>query len=302
MSTSQGHSPSPSLSDIAADLLQSVDPLRFAASLGFPNLDEWQKELLLSNDKRVLLLAARQVGKSAICAIIALHEALNRPGSLILIVSPSLRQSGELFKRILGFYQDLGRPIPPASESALSLKLANKSRIVSLPSKESTVRGFPAVSLLLFDESALTDDDLYRAMRPMLAVSNGRIIAIGTPHGKRGWFWKEWTEGEEWKRYKINAEQCPRISKEFLRAERRALGDHWYAQEYENKFTESESALLRSDVIKRAIREDVTELDLDLGLPSDGDYKSKRPPHTYLDEQLTLDLGPGPGFPEGGDE
>jgi hypothetical protein len=50
-----------------------------------------------------------------------------------LRLSPTLRQSGELFKKCAGVYQALGRPVPSDSESALQLELENGSRIVSLP-------------------------------------------------------------------------------------------------------------------------------------------------------------------------
>ena len=43
---------------------------------------------------------------------------------------------------------------------------------------------------------------------------------MSTPFGKRGHFYQEWSEGEEWERIQIKADDCPRISKEFLESER----------------------------------------------------------------------------------
>ena len=54
----------------------------------------------------------------------------------------------------------------------------------------------------------------------MLAVSGGRLIALSTPFGKRGWFHAAWRSAEDWDRVKVTAEQCPRISAEFLVEER----------------------------------------------------------------------------------
>ena len=69
----------------------------------------------------------------------------------------------------------------------------------------------------------------YRAVRPMLAVSKGRLIALSTPYGQRGWFWNAWArEVNDWQRIEIRADQCPRIDPEFLDQERRALGESWY--------------------------------------------------------------------------
>jgi len=41
---------------------------------------------------------------------LALREALVRPGSLVLLLSPSLRQSTELFRKVLNLFTALGRP------------------------------------------------------------------------------------------------------------------------------------------------------------------------------------------------
>src|SRR3712207_7257735 len=106
-------------------------------------------------------------------ALIALHRVLYHPSSLVLCLAPSLRQSQELFGKVLGFYRELGRPVPPQAERKLSLELENESRIVTLPGTEKTIRGFSGAVLLLVDEASRVNDGLYYAVRPMLAVSEG---------------------------------------------------------------------------------------------------------------------------------
>jgi hypothetical protein len=66
----------------------------------------------------------------------------------------------------------------------------------------------------------------------MLAVSHGRLLALTTPSGKRGWFHAEWTGPASWQRVLSTALECPRISEQFLIEERQALGERWYRQEY----------------------------------------------------------------------
>src|SRR5207245_11315659 len=114
------------------------------------------------------------------------HTALYQPRSLVLLLSPSLRQSAELFKKVIGAYRTLDVTVPTEAESALRLELVNSSRIVSLPGTESTIRGYSGVRLLIIDEAARVPDDLYYSVRPMLAVSGGRLVALSTPFGKRG--------------------------------------------------------------------------------------------------------------------
>jgi hypothetical protein len=89
------------------------------------------------------------------------------------------------------------------------------------------------VDLLIIDEAARVPDDLYRAVRPMLAVSKGRLICLSTPYGKRGFFWEAWARGgDDWRRFEAPAAQCPRIAAEFLEQEKRAMGESWFRQEY----------------------------------------------------------------------
>jgi hypothetical protein len=166
-------------------------------------------------------------------------------------LSPSLRQSGELFKKVLHLYNELGRPVPSRQESALTVQLANGSRVVSLPGDEQTVRGYSGVDLLVLDEAALVPDSLYVSVRPMLAVSQGRMICLSTPHGRRGWFHAAWTSAEDWERVEIKASQCPRISPRFLAEEKASLGEYWYRQEYETEFCEVIDSVFRGVDIDR---------------------------------------------------
>src|SRR5919204_2521369 len=209
---------------IAADLACALDPVVLAEQAGLEP-DPWQCHVLRSGAARVLLLCSRQAGKSTITSILAVHTALYEPGALVLLLSPTLRQSGELFKKCVGVYGAIGRPVPPESESALQLELENGSRIVSLPGKEGTIRGYSGVRLLAVDEAAWVPDDLYLAVRPMLAVSGGRLVALSTPHGTRGWWYDAWRGDEPWHRVEVPATACPRISPAFLDEEKRTLGE-----------------------------------------------------------------------------
>jgi hypothetical protein len=222
--------------------------------------DAWQADVLTSTSPRLLLNACRQSGKSTIVATVAVHTALAEPGALVLLVSPTLRQSGELFRKALAIYRALERPVPSESETALTLTLTNGSRLVSLPGKEGTVRGYSGVTLLAIDEASRVPDDLYVALRPMLAVSGGRLIALSTPWGRRGWFHREWSEGEGWETYEIPATTCPRIPAAFLEEERLALGPLFFRSEYCCEFVETEDQLFAYADIEAAFTDRVTPL------------------------------------------
>jgi hypothetical protein len=145
----------------------------------------------------MMFLCSRQAGKSLTAAALALRDALLRPGALVLLLSPTQRQSGELFKaKVRRVYGALGRPVPATQETALQLELANGSRIISLPGDEETIRGYSGVTTLIVDEAARVPDALYYSVRPMLAVSKGRLVCLSTPFGKRGWFFDVWHGSE----------------------------------------------------------------------------------------------------------
>jgi hypothetical protein len=115
--------------------------------------------------------------------------------------------------------------------------------VVSLPGDGDTVRGFSAVRLLVIDEAARVEESLYAAVRPMLAVSGGRLVALSTPNGRAGWFYDSWRGTTNWQRVQITAEQCPRIPREFLEAEKRDIGARWFQQEYNCEFMDMVGAV-----------------------------------------------------------
>jgi len=184
---------------LASDLCYALDPALLMEQIGL-SPDPWQQTLLRSSAKRQILLCCRQSGKSTTTAVLALHEALYSPPALVLLLSPSLRQSQELFRKVIATYKGIDNPVPSTLESALRLELANGSRIISLPGKEETVRGFSGVSLIVVDEASRVANELYFSVRPMLAVSGGRLVCLSTPFGKRGFFFEEWENGGGWER------------------------------------------------------------------------------------------------------
>jgi hypothetical protein len=244
---------------LSHDLELALDRVAFAEALGL-DPDPWQRDLLRSSSERIILNCSRQSGKSTMTAVITLHRALYHPGSLILCLAPALRQSQELFGKVLGFYRDLGRPVSPQAERKLSLELENGSRIVTLPGTEKTIRGFSGTALLVLDEAARVADELYFAVKPMLAVSGGALMMMSTPYGKRGVFFEEWTGAGGWERYEVPADKCPRITEEFLEEERASLPPWVYRQEYECSFEETEDQVFTTDLIDRAVTSEVKPL------------------------------------------
>jgi hypothetical protein len=225
--------------------------------------DTWQSDLLRSGDKQLILNCSRQSGKSTVCAVLGLHTALYQENALVLLLSPSLRQSQELFRKVKDIFIALHSPHTPqiSEESALRLELSNGSRIVALPGTEQTVRGFSNVALLIVDEAATCEDSLFFSIKPMLAISGGKIILLSTPRGKRGFFHDVWTNGgDAWDRTLITARECPRISEQWLEREKLAMPDFWFRQEFLCQFVENVDSVFSYDDIHAALDPNVKPL------------------------------------------
>lgn len=244
---------------LASDLARALDPLAVARSAGI-DPDPWQREVLECDHPRILLNVHRQGGKSVTVASLAINQALDDPG-LIITGSPSQRQSGELLRKIIEVLHAAEPDIELETLSATELELSNGSRIVSLPGTEKTVRGFSSPKLILLDEAARIDDEYFVAVKPMLATGGGRMIQLSTPWGRRGQFFNNWEYGRDtWRRFRVAATDCPRISAAFLAEEQRELGPLRYASEYLCEFVDAAEQFFPSSLIEAALSAEVHPL------------------------------------------
>lgn len=219
--------------------------IAFARGLGLTP-DPWQEQVLRWTGKRLALNCCRQAGKSTTTSYLALHRAVTVPKALVLLISPSDRQSAELFRKVTDAMGRMGSRPALTEDNKRSLTFENGSRIVSLPSSEATIRGFSAVSLIIEDEAAFVDDDLNVAIRPMLAVSDGQLILMSTPNGRRGHFFEAWERGGDlWDRIQVTAYEVARIKPAFLEEERRVLGER-FRQEFNCEFINAATGLVYS--------------------------------------------------------
>jgi hypothetical protein len=244
------------------DLGLALDAAHFARECLNFHPDEHQARFLQSTAHRVILNCTRQWGKSTVCAAAAVHKAFTRPETLVLIACPSERQSAEFLRKASAFVRTLGIKPRGDGDNDVSLQLPNGSRIVGLPGTiHRTIRGFSALSLLIIDEAAQVSDELYVALRPMLAVARGDLWLLSTPYGKRGFFHREWTQGgDRWARFSVPATECPRIPAPFLEEEREVLGEQYFNQEYMCQFYATYDALFEEEQVRRRLSNDVEPL------------------------------------------
>jgi hypothetical protein len=174
-----------------------TDTVKFAREL----LDFWpdhrQEALLRCDAKQGILNCCRHWGKSTVAAIKAVHRAHFHPKSLVAVASPKERQSPGFLLKARNIVIAFGIQPRVDGHNRSSLSQPNGSRIVGLPGRESHIRGFPAVNLLIIDEASRVDDELYKTLRPMLTVADGDLWLLSTPWGKQGFFHDNWEHGGE---------------------------------------------------------------------------------------------------------
>jgi len=247
------------VSVLAADLAGALDAASLARRLSIVP-DPWQETALRSTASRALWLCCRQSGKSTTAAVLGLWTALYRPGSCTLIVSPGQRQSQLVFAKVAALYRQLGRPVASEAENQLSLRLENGAQVVSLPGDGETVRGYTA-DLLIADEAAQIRDPAMDALLPTLAVSGGRLVAMSTPAGRRGWFFDAWEHGGPgWERVKLTAEGHPRIPASAVDDYRSTRGDFMTRQEYLCEFIDDAEAVFGEALVAAMFSDAVAPL------------------------------------------
>jgi hypothetical protein len=219
------------------------------------DLERRQEELLRARGHRVILNCSRQWGKSTLAAAKAVHKAYTAPGSLILVASPGKRQSSEFVRKAAEMVAKLGITPVGDGSNAKSLLFPNGSRLVGLPGKEATTRGYSQASMLLFDEASRVEDSLYKALTPSIAVGNGDLWMMSTPFGKQGFFYNTWAHGgDHWLRVSVPVTENPRISSEFLEEQRRDMGMS-FEQDYMCEFMDFGSGAFDRSVVERALDE-----------------------------------------------
>jgi hypothetical protein len=194
----------------------------------------WQRQMMEEN-RDTLLLKGRQVGATEVAAALAIHTARRKPGSTSAIISPSQRQSSEVTVRARHGFWLLGETL--RQDSVSLLRLANGSRVISLPGNARGIRGY-SCDLVILDEAAWIPAETFTAARPLTAATGGRLIVQSTPGAPVGPFY-ELAENvpDDWAFLKVRSDAVPTISAAFLDRERRQMAPDLFAQEYLAEFS-----------------------------------------------------------------
>ena len=141
--------------------------------------------------------AKRQVGKTCMAENILLEFAINHNNTLNCLVEPTLDQSRRVYKDIIRAIQ--GTPIlKRKNDSLLEIEFANGSQILFKSAEQrDNLRGFTITGILVIDECAFIQNDIYDILQPTTDVYSAPILLISTPKLKQGFYYRYYTAGEE---------------------------------------------------------------------------------------------------------
>ena len=233
-----------------------LDPVFFSQAILNFRPFKYQEDVLRDSSKRIIICAGRQVGKSTIIAIKALHFALCNPRTTTLIVSATLRQSMIMFDKIVDLIENnkiLANSVKYRSRTRI--RFSNGSWIIALPCGRtgSTLRGYTA-HLIIFDEAAFMPEEVITNVAlPMVATTNGSVWMLSTPWETDHIFYKIWASGESWSKYHFPSSINPLITKQFLDEQRYLIGEERFRIEYEAEFIEEGNSYFPMKLLRNCI-------------------------------------------------
>jgi hypothetical protein len=216
------------------EIAYRLDPARWVREVLGETPKPWQKMFLrTARGESILVLTARQVGKTTAAAWAMAHAALFNPGSLSVVACPAQRQSAEAVRKVRDMVLRAGAKLK--SDNVYGLELANGARVLALPGSDDSIRGLTVDAWIVADEAAYLTPDVIAALRPMRAQRpDARIVMLSTANSRTDPFWSAWESGgQSWRRLQVTVDADPSLySQDYLDQERQALGEERYKREF----------------------------------------------------------------------
>ncbi|EAP83966.1 terminase family protein [Sulfitobacter sp. EE-36] len=255
--------PDPHLLSFLQGLTVSLDPVeRFRLAIGEP--DAWQVDLLRSDprsneaDRMILALSGRQSGKSTTAGGLG-YDDFSR-GKTVILTAPSLRQSTELFRRILEYKNTdpFCPPIVRQTQTELEAHPRHGGRIIVVPATDQA-RGMTADTIIA-DEACFLDDDALTAFFPM-RKETGRIFLLSTPNMRQGYFYETWTSAKRVRRITARSIDIPR-RKAQVEFDKATMSEATFRREHLCEFIGAGTPLVSWEALEKASNPNVKALEL----------------------------------------
>lgn len=221
----------------------------------------FQKDVVndINNNRRVIVKAGRQVGKTTIIVGYILWYILFNQDKTVAILANKASTSREILARIKLAYEALPMWIQQGVKvwNKGDIELENGCRVLANSTASSAIRGF-SISLLYLDEFAFVPtniaEEFFTSVYPTISSgTTSKILISSTPNGMNH-FYRMWTEATEnqngFKFVEANWRQVPGRDQKWADEQRRVLGDEKFLQEMECEFMGSAGTLLSAPALK----------------------------------------------------
>jgi len=242
------------------DIALPKDPVEFVKAVFNFSPTDYQERLLRDKSKRIVVRWCRQAGKTTTIALGAIWFGLTCPKTLTLIVAPSLRQSMIMGDRVQDFLNSLPKNLHETlidKQQRTVTRFKNASRIVILPNSPQLLRGYTAHKVVLEECNFFPADELvvHSVIYPMLATTDGTLIAASTPWNKDSIFYRM-CQSSEFSKHVATCDDVVRagtIKQEFIDQMRAELPYERFQREFKAEFIEDIDTWLTQSLIVSCI-------------------------------------------------
>lgn len=244
----------------------------FAAELIGEPLWPHQLDVARSRARFRTLLAGRQIGKSRVLAVIALHHAFTKANQSVLIISSGDDAAKDLLSEVVGLAQSPWLGASVEADDSTKVVLSNASVIRCVPATHRRARG-KSIDLLILDEACFISEDVWDAAKfTILARPGSRVVMASTPAGRRDKFFaRHYRMGEDgrdgYESWKLPSSVSPLVDQALLREWEQTDAPRVYAAEVLAEWQDEQGAYFTQDEI------DAATADYELVKPDEADLE-----------------------------
>lgn len=188
------------------------------------------------------MCCGRQAGKSHMASAYAIVKCLSKREQLLWVISPSFRQSGFLFDKIVSFCNEFKIPTNiKKSQQEMSITFKLTGSVIQAVSGEDgdKLRGATLDGVIIDEAAMMRPNTFEEHIMPMLVVRKGEVMMLSTPKGKN-WFY-DWyaSKDKDVQSFHYISTDNPYISPDELERARRNTDDLTFRQEYLGEFLDN---------------------------------------------------------------
>lgn len=224
-----------------------------AKGLHVIKLFEKQKEMLknFEQNRRVIVLASRQIGKTTSYTIFVLWLCTFFPEQKVMICANKLQTAIEIMDRIRLAYEYLPKWLKGAvtTYNKGEITFANKSTVRAFATSSSASRGFSG-NVVILDEMAFIPknlvDEFFASVMPVISsAKSSKAIIVSTPNGTGNLYYDIWQQANSkdptknidgWTPFRVDWWEVPGRDEEWKRTQIASIGIDRWRQEFCNEF------------------------------------------------------------------